>query len=102
MEAFYSTRNVTIGDKRTSLRLERPMWEALDEICMRENLSIHELSSMVGQQRRGSSLTAAMRVFALTYFRVAATREGHRRAGHGSLTDEGADSDMDGEAPCAG
>lgn len=93
MEELYFTRNVTIGNKRTSLRLERPMWDAIDEICMRENLSIHELASMVNAQRRGSSLTAAMRVFALAFFRVAATCAGHQKAGHGTLTDgDGRDS----------
>ncbi len=88
MQELYYTRNVTIGEKRTSLRLERPMWDAVDEICMRENLSIHELATMVNGQRRGASLTAAMRVFALAYFRVAATGAGHRRAGHGALAEE--------------
>lgn len=101
MEDFYITRNVTIGNKRTSLRLERPMWEALDEICMRDNLSIHELSSMVNDSRRGSSLTAAMRVFALAYFRVAATSAGHRRAGHGALAEETPERDADGKQPSA-
>ena len=36
-------RNVTIGRRRTSLRLEPAMWDALEEICRREEMSQHEL-----------------------------------------------------------
>jgi hypothetical protein len=32
-----------------------------------------------------TSLTAAIRVFLMLYFRAAATEEGHARAGHGSF-----------------
>ena len=42
----YSTlvnRNVTIGDHRTSLRLEQAMWDAVAEICRREELTMGEL-----------------------------------------------------------
>jgi predicted DNA-binding ribbon-helix-helix protein len=59
------------------------MWAALLEISEREGQSIHALCSMVDKQRRTSSLTAALRVFIMTYFRDAATDRGHARAGHG-------------------
>ncbi|MEE8123006.1 MAG: hypothetical protein V3T93_02770, partial [Alphaproteobacteria bacterium] len=38
----------------------------------------------VDQRRHGSSLTAALRVFIMLYFRTAATEEGHAEAGHGN------------------
>ncbi len=78
-------RNVFVGHRRTSLRLEPAMWDALEEICRREDVSLHELCSMINERRRASSLTAAIRVFLLNYFRAAATEEGHARLGHGAL-----------------
>jgi predicted DNA-binding ribbon-helix-helix protein len=78
-------RNVTIDGRRTSLRLEPAMWDALEEICRREDMSQHELCAMIDQRRRASSLTAAIRVFIINYFRAAATEEGHAGIGHGAL-----------------
>ena len=69
-------RNVTIGRRRTSLRLEPAMWDALEEICRREEMNQHELCTMIDERRRASSLTAAVRVFVIGYFRAAATEEG--------------------------
>ncbi|MEJ0062010.1 MAG: ribbon-helix-helix domain-containing protein [Alphaproteobacteria bacterium] len=78
------SRNVTVDGHRTSVRLEPEMWEAVKEICRRERASLHEICTMVAQYRRpNSSLTAAVRVFIMAYFRTAATDEGHDRAGHG-------------------
>jgi len=78
-------RNVFIGRRRTSLRLEPAMWDALAEICRREDMSLHEICALVDERRHASSLTAAIRVFVLTYFRAAATEDGHARTGHGLL-----------------
>ena len=61
------------------------MWDALAEIARRENLTIHQLCTQVDARRHESSLTAAIRVFTLSYFRAAATEDGHGRAGHGNL-----------------
>ena len=76
-------RNVTLSDRRTSLRLELPMWDGLEEICRREGCTLHEICTAVENQRGPLSLTAAVRVFILTYFRAAATEAGHKAAGHG-------------------
>lgn len=76
-------RNVTIRGRRTSLRLEPAMWDALHEIAEREGLTIHELCTLVQKQRQESTLTAAIRVYILIYFREAATKQGHELAGHG-------------------
>ena len=78
-------RNVTIGRRRTSLRLEPAMWDALEEICRREAMTQHELCAMIDERRQASSLTAAIRVFIVTYFRAAATEAGHASIGHGAL-----------------
>lgn len=76
-------RNVTIRGRRTSLRLEPAMWDALNEIARRENASIHDVCARAGAGRGPSTLTAAIRVHILGYFREAATEQGHSRAGHG-------------------
>ena len=76
-------RNVTVAGRRTSVRLEPAMWEALRHICRREKRNLNDLVTEVDQGRTISSLTAALRVYLLKYFLAAATEEGHRRAGHG-------------------
>lgn len=60
------------------------MWEALHQICERERKSLNEAVTEIDGQRVSSSLTAAIRVYVLSYFRAAATDEGHRLAGHGA------------------
>lgn len=78
-------RNVTVNDKRTSIRLEPEMWQALNDICRRERCSIHNLCTLVSASKEGpGSLTAAIRVFIMAYYRAAATEEGHNGADHGS------------------
>jgi predicted DNA-binding ribbon-helix-helix protein len=79
------SRNVTIGTHRTSVRLEPEMWNALRDIVRRERLSMHLICTEIDRRKvEGSSLTAAIRVFVMAYFQVAATEEGHARARHGS------------------
>lgn len=62
------------------------MWQALKDVSVREHCSIHLLCSLIAQRKRvQSSLTAAVRVFVMLYYRAASTEEGHARAGHGTL-----------------
>ena len=75
-------RNVTVAGRRTSIRLEPAMWDALRQICEREHKPCNELVTQIDQERIESSLTAAIRVYILRYFSAAATDEGHRLAGH--------------------
>ena len=68
----YSTlvsHNVTIDGRRTSIRLEPDMWDALKEICALENVTTHEFCSRVNEHREQSALTAAIRVAILAYYR---------------------------------
>lgn len=74
------SRNVTLVDRRTSIRLEPEMWDALHEICAREGRSVHDICGDIDRQRHQSGLTAGVRVFILNYFRAAATEEGHAQA----------------------
>lgn len=79
------SRNVTVDGHRTSLRLEQDVWDALEEVCSRENLNVHQLCTHIEVHRTGSSRTAAVRAFVLGYFRDAASDTGHVRAGHGVI-----------------
>ena len=78
-------RNVTIEGRRTSMKLEPGMWDALDEICRREGTVIHEICTKIAKDHQGYNLTAATRAFVLGYFRAASTESGHLDAGHGLL-----------------
>ena len=56
------------------------MWEALRELCDREHLTPAELFTLVDQKREEASLASALRIFALTYFRLLAGGERPPRA----------------------
>jgi len=80
------SRNVTIFNRRTSVRLEPEMWSALSDISLREKCSVHDLCSLVYVRKSAStSLTAAIRVFLMLYYKAGATELGHSNAGHGSF-----------------
>lgn len=78
------SRNIVISGRRTSVRLEPEMWDGLREICQRERSNMHQICTTVSvQKKEDTSLTAAIRVFVMRYFRLSSTDEGHARAGHG-------------------
>jgi len=80
------SRNITVLGKRTSVRLEPEMWNSLQEIAKREDCKIHDICSLIQLRKNpNTSLTAAIRVFLMLYYRAAATSEGHRKAGHGDF-----------------
>ncbi len=79
------TGNVRVAGRRTSVRLEPEMWSALNELRTREGTSLPALITRIERSGLASTLTAAIRVYLLLYFRNAATEEGHRAAGHGVL-----------------
>ncbi len=56
------------------------MWDALNEICAREMRSVHDICTEIDRHRNQSGLTAGVRVYILSYFRDAATDEGHAEA----------------------
>ncbi len=77
-------RNIIVSGHRTSVRLEPEMWGALLDISAREGKSVHELCTLVADRKKPDcSLTAAIRVFTMAYYKAAATEDGHQRAGHG-------------------
>ncbi|HXV24228.1 MAG TPA: ribbon-helix-helix domain-containing protein [Alphaproteobacteria bacterium] len=85
-------RNIWVGRRRTSLRLEPAMWQALEEVAGDGGLTIHELCTMIDSRRRESTLTAAVRVFLLCYYRDA-VRHGGLSSGK-TLVDRALKSDL--------
>jgi predicted DNA-binding ribbon-helix-helix protein len=80
------SKNITVQGHRTSIRLEPEMWLALRDIALREKCSIHDICSLVSVRKNiHTSLTAAIRVFLMLYYRASSTQEGHRKAGHGDF-----------------
>lgn len=75
-------RNIMAGRGRTSMRLEPELWDALREICAREEITLGELVRTIEGSSAGGR-TSHVRVFVLNYFRTAATEAGHLSAGHG-------------------
>lgn len=85
-ESTLISKNVTVSGRRTSVRLEPEMWLALNEISLRERCSIHDICTLVSlKKNENTSLTAAIRVFLMLYYRAATTEQGHIRAGHGNF-----------------
>jgi predicted DNA-binding ribbon-helix-helix protein len=81
-------RNVVAASGRTSMRLEPELWDALLEICHRENQDIHGVIRHIDGLRSEGGRTSAVRVFLLKYFRAAGTEEGHITAGHGQYVEQ--------------
>lgn len=80
------SKNIFLNDRRTSIRLEPEMWQALHEIAAREKTNIHAICSLVNLcKRKKSTLTASIRVFIMLYYKSATTEEGHKSAGHGDV-----------------
>jgi predicted DNA-binding ribbon-helix-helix protein len=55
------------------MRLEPELWEALEEICRRERMTMRDLVRRVEQTEHTSGRTSAVRVYIVDYFRAAAT-----------------------------
>lgn len=72
LESSLVTRNINVGTRRTSVRLEPVLWEALLEIASREQRSVHEICTDIDRTRGGTRLTSAMRIYIVNYFRSAA------------------------------
>jgi predicted DNA-binding ribbon-helix-helix protein len=63
--------NVVVAGHRTSVRLEPEIWEALQDILQREEKTLNQLVTEIDHARIASSLTAAIRVFVVRYYRDA-------------------------------
>src|SRR3546814_6943552 len=76
MASTLRSRNVTVSGKRTSIRLEPYMWAALEEICECAGVTLHQFCTEIDRHRKTSSLTAAVRVAIVAFYRRAAHAAG--------------------------
>src|SRR5258708_38243396 len=64
-------RNIVVGGHRTSVRLEPAMWDALQDIAHQQQVTVHDLVTHIDRDRSASSLTAAIRVYIVDFYRAA-------------------------------
>jgi predicted DNA-binding ribbon-helix-helix protein len=68
-------RSVTIAGHRTSLSLEEPFWDALQDIAAERERPVAALIREIDKTRDPAlNLSAALRVFVLAHFRRATRR----------------------------
>jgi predicted DNA-binding ribbon-helix-helix protein len=65
-------RQVETREGRTSMKLEPELWDALRDICRRENCTLNELVDRVWAARPAGTRTGAMRVYIVQYYRARA------------------------------
>lgn len=79
-------RTLHIGKRRTSARLDEFTWSALRDIAEREGVTLNQLCTAIADVKpRGLSLSTAIRLGVLQYYREAATESGHIIAGDGKI-----------------
>ena len=61
MPSSLVSRNVRVVGRRTSVRLEPVMWQAMADISAREGITIFDFCSRARAARHGSNLTASIR-----------------------------------------
>jgi predicted DNA-binding ribbon-helix-helix protein len=68
------SRSIWIGNHKTSVRLEPTMWAALKDIAAERGETVHDVVLEINRGRKGISLTAAIRVNIVEYYREALGR----------------------------
>lgn len=69
MHNWLRPKNLTINGHRTSIRLEPAFWEAVCDIARRQHKTVHQLASEIARDHHSTSLTNAIRCFAVSYYR---------------------------------
>lgn len=67
--SILESRNLTVANKRTSMRLEPQMWDSLERIAKIEGVTINSLCTQIDFRRGDVGLTSATRVFIISYYR---------------------------------
>ena len=65
-------KNVVVNGRRTSMRLEKEVWNALSESCKEQNISLNTLCSQIEETKDTSGLSSAMRIHALNFYKTLA------------------------------
>ena len=81
-----------------SSRNKAPASIMFTDAFFREACSIHDVCSLVSlRKRENTSLTAAIRVFIMLYYKASSTEEGHVKVGHGNFEEMKRRARIDGE-----
>ncbi len=72
--ASMNCRNLKVNGRRTSLRLEQEIWDALEDVARRRCLSVSDLVSEVDGRRGDGALASELRVYLLGYYRTVVQR----------------------------
>jgi predicted DNA-binding ribbon-helix-helix protein len=64
-------RSVTINGRRTTMRLEPSMWNALQRIAAEHSVTVNQLCSQIDSSRGDLSMTAAVRSYIVSYLQRA-------------------------------
>lgn len=62
-------RSFSIGGHRTSISLEPAFWSALKEVAARERTPLAQVVGSIDQNRGGSGLSSAVRIWLLQYYK---------------------------------
>ena len=66
-------QNITIAGRRTSLVMDVYFWDGLQTLLWQETISLNDFCMKVDRCRRHSSLTSAMKLVILIYYRSLAS-----------------------------
>jgi predicted DNA-binding ribbon-helix-helix protein len=58
-----------VGRHKTSVTLEEPFWESVQEIAAARNIALRDLLGAIDQQRENRNLSSAIRIFVLEHYR---------------------------------
>ncbi|MFG1187806.1 ribbon-helix-helix domain-containing protein [Xanthobacter aminoxidans] len=75
-------RSVVVAGRKTSVTLEAPFWEALQDISRERRITATALVNEIDARRATTNLSAAIRIYVLDYYR-ALVRSLRPRSHHG-------------------
>tara|TARA_R110001592_G_scaffold172923_2_gene411495 strand:+ start:2135 stop:2425 length:291 start_codon:yes stop_codon:yes gene_type:complete len=60
-------RNIRVGNRRTSIRLEPALWSALEEIARAEGVDVDTICTQLEPYRHNRGRTSFLRAFIVSY-----------------------------------
>lgn len=63
-------KTLFVEGQRTTINLEQSFWDGLIDICRREGRSLDGLCASIASRRGSASVTSALRMATLLYFRM--------------------------------
>ena len=66
------SQTIRVNGRRTGIRLEPTIWEALCDIAASQQREVEELVKEIARTRGSRSLSAVIRVYVVAFYRAAA------------------------------